>query len=80
MVPERQLLTHVVSLINRRAAAGVITRFVKVKVHRTEPLNEAADAMASAASELDLWILIRRQCTSTARARLLAGIPGFGTT
>ena len=50
---ERQLLTHVVSLINRRAAAGVITRFVKVKAHRAEPLNEAADAMASAAAELD---------------------------
>ena len=53
MVPERQLLTHVVSLINRRAAAGVIMRFVKVKAHRAEPLNEAADAMASAAAELD---------------------------
>ena len=40
---ERQLLIHVVSLINRRAAASIITRFVKVKVDRAEPFNEAAD-------------------------------------
>ena len=50
---ERQLLTYVVSRINRRAAAGVLTRFVKVKAHRGEPLNEAADTLASEAAELD---------------------------
>ena len=48
------LATHMVSLISRRAAAGATTRFVKVKADRAEPLNEAADAMASAAAELDL--------------------------
>ena len=51
--PERQLLMYVTNLINRRAASGVLTRFVKVKAHRAEPLNEAADALASEAAELD---------------------------
>ena len=49
----RQLITHVVKLLNERQAAGVVTRFVKVKSHRGEPLNEAADALASAAAEAD---------------------------
>ena len=49
----RQLLTHVVQLLNQRHAAGVVTRFVKVKSHCGEPLNEAADALASAAAEAD---------------------------
>ena len=44
-------------LINRWAAADATTRFVKFKAHRArlraEPLNEAADTMASAAAELD---------------------------
>ena len=43
----------VVGLINRRAVSDVVTRFVKVKTHRAEPLNEAADALASDAAELD---------------------------
>jgi len=51
--PERQLLIYVASLINGRAASDVITRFVKVKSHRAEPLNEAADTLASDAAELD---------------------------
>ena len=53
---ELQLLICVVrvSLINRRAAAGATPRFVKVKARSAEPFNEAADAMASAAAELDL--------------------------
>ena len=51
---ERQLLTHVVGLINRRAVAGATTRFVKVKAHRAEPFNEMADTRASASAELDL--------------------------
>ena len=46
---EPQLLTHVVSLINRRAAAGATTRFVKVQRSGTRP---------------GPWTLIRRQCTS----------------
>ena len=51
--PVRHLVTHVVLLINRRTEAGSCTRFFKVKSHRGEPLNEAADALASAAAELD---------------------------
>ena len=47
----RQLLTHIVNLLNQRCVAGVVTRFVKVKAHCGEPLNEAADALASAAAE-----------------------------
>ena len=51
--PTRQLYTHIVQLLNQRHAAGVITRLVKVKAHCGEPLNEAADALASAAAEAD---------------------------
>ena len=36
-----------------RSAAGVVTRFVKVKSHRGELLNEVADSMAATAAELD---------------------------
>jgi hypothetical protein len=43
----------VVELLNRRHAAGRVTRIVKVKSHCGEPLNEAADALASAAAEAD---------------------------
>jgi len=49
----RQLLLHVVKLINNRAEAGRSTRFIKVRAHRGEPLNEAADALAAAAAESD---------------------------
>ena len=49
----RQLLVYAVRRLNRRVAAGSITRLVKVKSHRAEPLNAAADALASAAAELD---------------------------
>jgi hypothetical protein len=45
--PYRQLITHVVMLLNRRHAAGIVNRFVKVKAHCCELLNEAADALAS---------------------------------
>ena len=51
--PVRQLLVHVVRLLNQRAEAGRTTRFIKVRAHRGEPLNEAADAMASEAGEFD---------------------------
>ena len=51
--PVRQLVTYVTNLVNRRAEAGVMTRFFKVKAHRAEPLNEAADVLASDAAELD---------------------------
>jgi hypothetical protein len=43
----------VVKLINKRAVAGFITRLIKVRAHRREPLNEAADALVSAAAESD---------------------------
>ena len=48
--PERALLESVVTNINRRAAAGAMTRFVKVRAHAGHPLNEAADAAASSAA------------------------------
>ncbi len=47
------MLQHVVKLLNRRAAAGHITRFIKVREHRGEPLNEAADALAAAVADSD---------------------------
>ncbi len=49
----RQLLTHVNNLLNCQFTAGVVTRFIKVKAHFGELLNEAADALASAAAEAD---------------------------
>jgi hypothetical protein len=49
----RQLLLLVVKLIDKRAVAGSITRMIKVHADRGGPLNEAADALASAAAESD---------------------------
>jgi hypothetical protein len=49
----RQLLLHVTKLINKRAESGRATRFIKVRAHRGEPLNEVADALAAAAAESD---------------------------
>jgi hypothetical protein len=40
----RQLITHVVNLLNRRFTAGVVIRFIKVKAHCGELLNDAAPA------------------------------------
>ena len=51
--PIRQLLKQTVRAINARAAAGAVTRLIKVKSHRGELLNEAADSMAATAAELD---------------------------
>ncbi len=45
-------LEHIASLINQRAADGVATRLVKVKAQVDDPLNEAADTLASDAAEL----------------------------
>ncbi len=42
-----------VQLLNQRHAAGVVIGLVKVKPHCGEPLNEAADALASAAAAAD---------------------------
>jgi hypothetical protein len=36
-----------------RAEMGRTTRFIKVKAHSGEPLNEAADALAAATAETD---------------------------
>ncbi len=49
----RQLLLHVVRQLNRRAGTGCITRFIKVRAHRGEPLNELADLLAAEAAESD---------------------------
>jgi ribonuclease HI len=49
----RQLLLRVTKLINTRAESGRATRFIKVRAHRVEPLNEEADALAAAAAESD---------------------------
>jgi hypothetical protein len=51
----RQLLQHTTQLINRRAELGRTTRLInlKVKAYRFESLNEAADALAAAAAELE---------------------------
>ncbi len=49
----RQLLRHTAQLVNRRAEMGRTTRFIKVKAHSGEPLNEAADVLAAAAAETD---------------------------
>jgi hypothetical protein len=35
--PVRQLLLHVVRLLNQRAEAGRTARFIKVRAHRGEP-------------------------------------------
>ena len=51
--PARQLLVHVVKLLNRRVEAGRTTRFIKVRAHRGEPLNELADTLAAEAAESD---------------------------
>jgi ribonuclease HI len=53
--PARQLLVHIarLRLINQRAADGESTRLVQVKAHAGDPLNEAADTLASDAAELD---------------------------
>ena len=50
--PERALLESVVRRINERSRAQVITRIIKVPAHKAHPLNEAADALASAAAEV----------------------------
>jgi hypothetical protein len=44
--PVSQLLVHVVKLINGRAETGRDMRFIKIRAHRGEPLNEMADLLA----------------------------------
>ena len=49
----------VLELLHHRVSMGFPTFFVKVRAHRGEPFNEAADRIASMASEVDgaplLW-------------------------
>ena len=49
----RHLLAQVVRRIYQRAAAGSVTRLIKVRAHRAEPLNEQADSLATEAAESD---------------------------
>ena len=43
----------VLELLHPRVSMGFPTFFVKVRAHRGEPFNEAADRIASMASEVD---------------------------
>jgi hypothetical protein len=73
--PVRQLLVHVVKLINRPAETGRSTRFIKVRAHRGGPLNELADALASEAADSDLIHtgIFQGFC------HLFPGFPGFSS-
>ncbi len=61
----RQLLLHV-TLINKRSESGLATRFINVRAHRGEPLNEGADALAAAAAESDPATRPARQAAAAA--------------
>ncbi len=52
---DRQLLVYVVSLleINRSSETGHTRCFIKVCVHKAEPLNELADLLAGEAAKYD---------------------------
>ena len=53
------IVRGVLELLHHRVSMGFPTFFVKVRAHRGEPFNEAADRIASMASEVDgaplLW-------------------------
>jgi hypothetical protein len=53
------IMRGVLELLHHRVSMGFPTFFVKVRAHRGEPFNEAADRIASMASEVDgaplLW-------------------------
>ena len=48
--PDGVLLSSIARRVNERAQGRVMTRFVKVPAHKAHALNEAADALASAAA------------------------------
>ena len=51
--PQRQLINELVGALNRRSQAGASSLFVKIRAHKGEPLNEAADEAADEAAEYD---------------------------
>ncbi len=65
--PIRQL--WVVKLINRRAETGRATRFIKVRAHRGEPLNELEDSLAGEAAKSDqarsMPVKVAEQCATS---------------
>jgi hypothetical protein len=52
-----QLITHVVRLLNQGHSSCVVTLLVKVKAHCWELLYEAANALTSAAAEMDASLM-----------------------
>ena len=46
-------MREVLELLHHRVSMGFPTFFVQVRAHRGEPFNEAADRIASMASEVD---------------------------
>jgi len=47
--PDADILAAAIEILRKRIAAGTATFLVKVKVHRGEPANEAADILANTA-------------------------------
>jgi len=48
-VPDADILAATIEILRKRIAAGTATFLVKVKAHRREPANEAADILADKA-------------------------------
>ena len=51
--PQRLLMHELIAALNQRSRAGASSLFVKVRAHKGEPLNEAADEAADEAAEYD---------------------------
>ena len=51
--PQIQLINELVRALNQRSRAGASSLFVKIRAHKGEPLNEAADEAADEAAEYD---------------------------
>ena len=47
--PDADILATAIEILRKRIAAGTATFLVKVKAHRGEPANEAADILADKA-------------------------------
>ena len=50
-LPQRQLINKLVGALNRRSQAGASSLFAKIRAHKGELLNEAADVAADEAAE-----------------------------